>query len=437
MAVATHPGPRTGARGRRLPADPGHLAGMLRQAGALVEGVLGTACPAEIDGHAAAGLAEACARIERLAQAGKTLFARRVERTGAARGRGHRDAASWLAHIEGGPLGRAKDELETQARIEAHAALADAQRAGAVSPAAAAELASLAELDRRAASDLLALAPGLSHKELRTKAEEARRRARSEETEERAEARAHARRFCRITAERSGGVRLEALLGKKDGARLKAALDAEVDALFGALAPGEVADHGHLSADALVRLVVGGGAGTKGASGPDYGRSGPSTHVIVRVDIGALRRGEVRDGDEVCEIAGLGPIPVRLARELLGDSLFTVVVKDARNILAVTGTGRTIPLPLRAALCERDRVCCVPGCGADRFLEIDHWRTEYALGGETSIDNLARLCPRHHAMKTFEGWRLAGAPTRWRWLPPVPGFRRRRPPTDATRRRRT
>lgn len=427
MPGTIYPDLVTGARGPRRDADPQRLAVALRQAGALVEGALACARSVEIPGELAIELAEAFARIERLAQAGKSLLARRVERTGAARGKGHRDALSWLAQVDGGSLGHAKVELATQAQLEAHPAIADAYLRGAISKHAAKELGSLADIDRRAARELVALAPTLSHKELRAKAEAARRRARSEESAERAEARAHAMRFCRFTPDPAGGLRLEALLTRAAGAKVKAALEAEVEALFTQLAPGDAANHDHLAADALVRLVAG-AAAPRGSSGPDYGRSGPSTHVLVRVDIGALVRGEVRGGDEVCEIAGIGAIPVRLARALMGDALFTIVLKDARNIHAVTGTHRSIPLPLRAALYERDPVCCVPGCGVDRFLEIDHWKTEYAAGGETSIDNLARLCAKHHAMKTFTGWRLVGGPDRWRWLPPVKGFRRRRPP---------
>ena len=53
-------------------------------------------------------------------------------------------------------------------------------------------------------------------------------------------------------------------------------------------------------------------------------------------------------------------------------------------------------------------------------LEIDHKDTDYAKGGETRIDNLARLCPYHHHQKTYRGWRLEGGPGQWRFVGPDP-----------------
>jgi len=150
---------------------------------------------------------------------------------------------------------------------------------------------------------------------------------------------------------------------------------------------------------------------------PGLGRSGPSAHVVVRVDAGALRRGWL-EGAEVCEIPGVGPIPVATAREILGDAFFTIVVTDGVDVRCVTGTGRTIPTRLRVALYERDPVCVVPGCGVTHHLEIDHWQRDYSMDGPTQLDNLARLCGRHHAMKTHTGWRLVGGPGKWKWVPP-------------------
>jgi hypothetical protein len=41
-----------------------------------------------------------------------------------------------------------------------------------------------------------------------------------------------------------------------------------------------------------------------------------------------------------------------------------------------------------------------------------------AEGGPTSMENLARLCPSHHHMKTYLGYRLKGRPGEWRWVAP-------------------
>jgi hypothetical protein len=58
-----------------------------------------------------------------------------------------------------------------------------------------------------------------------------------------------------------------------------------------------------------------------------------------------------------------------------------------------------------------------PGCGATHFLEIDHWRLDFARGGLTVLDNLCRLCSVHHKMKTNGLLRLGGGPGRWYVIP--------------------
>jgi hypothetical protein len=391
---------------------------MVRRAAATLGAALGCVRPEAVSGREALELAEAFARAERVAAAGKALFARQVGRTGAHEAAGHRDTASWLARVSGEPVGKARDQLATTEKIERLPVVARAFADGEISGAEAGEIARAAAWDPTAVPGLVRVAKEGSFSDVKAQAALVTRRARGEEAEETAEARAHRGRFARVYPDPSGGMRLEAWLTRRDGSRLKAALDAEAEVLFRQTG-GDTVPHTQLAADALVRLVCGGPRHE-----PELGCSGPSAHVVVRVDAGALRRGAVR-GTEVCEIAGVGPVPVRLARELLGDALLTVVVRDGVDIRTVTGTRRTIPRTLRAALFERDRVCCVPGCHVERFLEIDHWRRDYALGGPTSIDNLARLCGAHHAMKTNLGWRLAGGPGRWRWLPPTPAFRRR------------
>jgi 5-methylcytosine-specific restriction endonuclease McrA len=81
----------------------------------------------------------------------------------------------------------------------------------------------------------------------------------------------------------------------------------------------------------------------------------------------------------------------------------------------VANAGRTIPASIRSALEARDVTCSVPGCNKKRDLEIDHI-VPLAEGGDTSLDNLARLCRWHHAQKTHHGWRLDGPPGDRRWV---------------------
>ena len=105
--------------------------------------------------------------------------------------------------------------------------------------------------------------------------------------------------------------------------------------------------------------------------------------VHVRVDHPALVRGHLEPG-ELCEIPGIGPIPVEVARRLAVDSILSVLVTDGMDVMAVAHAGRTIPASLRRALIERDPMCVVSGCDDREGLEIDHVEP-FGRGGETSL----------------------------------------------------
>ncbi|MHB8220409.1 MAG: HNH endonuclease signature motif containing protein [Acidimicrobiales bacterium] len=427
-------------------------------------------------------MAELFAQAERSAAAGKALYARKVAESGAYGASGHRDAAGWLADVSGEPRGRAREVLATAEVVRRVPEVHRAFSSGSLSGAQAKVIGEAAALDPAATTELLRAAREESFAKVAALANRTVRRARSEEDLEREEARVHSGRYCRAFSPREGGVRLEAWLTKRAGARVLARLDQVTAAIFSETSGSENPEPGErYRADALVELVCGSrprrspgrrvgkrvkqrsdsagapgfasrvsgegggegcgegggegcgegegeGEGGEGGEGepvlteagdrrPGLGRSGPGAHVVVRVDVGALRRGWL-EGAEVCEIPGVGPIPVATAREILGDAFFTIVVTEGVDVRCVTGTKRTIPTPLRVALSERDPMCVVPGCGVAHYLEIDHWQRDYSMDGPTRLDNLARLCGRHHAMKTYTGWRLSGGPGHWKWVPP-------------------
>jgi hypothetical protein len=362
----------------------------------LLESALAESPPGSVDGDGARELASLFARVERLGAAAKALYARSVT----APGGGHHEVAGWLAEVGGVPVGRARDELAVAELVTKVPVLHRAYVAGELSGAEAKVIAGAAAADPRCAGELLAKKACGSFKGLRDHACSVARRARGEEDIERREARAHERRCVRTYEPEGGGIRFDVLLSKVDGARVLSCLEAEAARIF-----AEQPDtHERRMADALVRLV---------RPGP-----GPGAHVVVRVDAGALHRGYVEE-EEVCEIPGIGPVPVRVARSLMGDALLTLVVTKGIDVGCVTSTTRTVPRSVRTALSERDRTCVVPGCGISHHLEIDHWRVDFARGGLTRLDNLARLCGRHHSMKTNLGWKLAGGPGRWRWFNPA------------------
>ena len=60
-----------------------------------------------------------------------------------------------------------------------------------------------------------------------------------------------------------------------------------------------------------------------------------------------------------------------------------------------------------------------PGCGKRHGLEVTTAGSTSATAARPNLDNLARLCPEHHDLKTYGGWRLEGGPGIWRWIAPA------------------
>lgn len=437
-----------------------HAATLLRMAVAAVE---------TIDPAAAVDLAPLFADCARVAEAATLRCARRAGDHGARRYAGERSAASLLSSVAKTSLGKAKAGLDTAEKLRAAPAVEQALWRGELSFEQAAALAPAAATAPEAAADLLRTASTASVKELKEAVARTLRDRRDEAAVVEAERRIHLRRYCRTWLEDGGAVRLEALLAPKDGARVVAALGRETEQLGrGWRRVGRDVAIDQVRADALAILVAGpasggrtgmgrsslpgggsragsseaGGSGAgSGGVGADLGSSGAGgagpvgpaasegvsrsgagggvcvPQVLVRVDAAALRRGSVSTG-EICEIAGVGPVSVGVARELLCEGFLTLLVTDGADIRTVTSTTRSVPSRIEKALLLRDASCVVPGCGATERLEIDHWKTDFAWRGPTELANLCRLCPAHHAMKTRTGWQLVGCPGRWRWFPP-------------------
>ncbi len=108
------------------------------------------------------------------------------------------------------------------------------------------------------------------------------------------------------------------------------------------------------------------------------------------------------------ELAGYGPIPASVAREIAADARWKRFVTDpiTGNLLDFGREHYEPPQALKDFLIARDRTCRFPGCRRSAILaDLDHaesWRS----GGETSPENLGALCRRHHKMKTHHGWQL-------------------------------
>jgi hypothetical protein len=408
--------------------------------------------PELMSGSDAAQVLEAFAELEKLAAAGKLLAARRVESSNIWRKTGHRSAAAHVAEATGTGLGPAITALEAARQLGSLPATDEAMRDGRLSESQIKEIAGAAAVQPDAEQELVDAAGKQPMSVLKLRC----RRVKATGPDQAATYRAiHKGRYLRNWTDADGAMRFDARLTPDEGARLAAAVKDETDRLVGETRRAGVDEpRKALAVDALVRLACGGGrSGAAPGSVPGSGHShrapgsgadsdtgsdtdadadantapktpgssepapsGPTTMVHVRVDHAALLRGHL-EGGEICEIPGVGPIPVEVARRLAVDSILSVLVTDGVDVTVVAHAGRTIPASVRRALLERDQTCAVPGCDIREALEIDHIHP-VAEGGLTTLSNLVRLCHWHHYLKTHQRHRIERSGTEWLWIPP-------------------
>ncbi len=382
----------------------------VRQAIERLRGVVAELDPAGLDGPGARRLVEEFAAIERLGAAGKALAMRRVEETRAWADSGpFRDAAAWLAATGGTTVGHARATVETAARLEEFPETEAALRGGELSAVQVNEVVSAALADPSAERLLLDSARRDGVRGLKDQCAQVRAAACSDE---RARYQAiHQARSLRHWRDVDGTGRID-VRGPADAtARVMAALQPYERDLFRASRDaGRRERPDALAFDALIALTEsGGGAGNT---------EGPRAGVVVRVDHAAFRRGHTEPG-EVCEIAGVGPVPVAVADRLSDDAILKAVIVDGEDVRAVAHLGRTIPSKLRTAVEEMYRECVLEGCHVNRHLEIDH-NVPISEGGRTELCNLRRLCAHHHEYKHAHNLRLEGEGTRQRFVPRGP-----------------
>jgi hypothetical protein len=369
--------------------------------------IIGELDPALVSSRDAKRLVELFAQMERLVEAGKTLCSRRVAETKVWAEEGDRSAAHWLARTTGSTVRDAVTTIEMSRQLERLPVTEEAFRAGQLSRAQAQHVASAASVDRDAERDLLGSVERESVQGLRERCRRVAAAATGRAERDRYEA-LRRNRYLRHWTDLDGAVRLDARLTPDAGATVLAALAPHREQVEReARAAGRHERAEAHAADALVAL-----AETK--AGDVVGRRAT---VQVRIDHSAFVRGFTQSG-EVCEIPGVGPIPVATARALADDAVITAVVVDGVDVTTVARIDRTIPARLRDALEARDPVCVVDGCDVRDRLEIDHV-VPFAEGGPTSLENLARLCRWHHFLKTYRGFRLLGSPGRRRWVAPT------------------
>jgi hypothetical protein len=151
------------------------------------------------------------------------------------------------------------------------------------------------------------------------------------------------------------------------------------------------------------------------ATGDLPNHAGLPSQLIVTVSLTDLER---RAGRATTHHGGT--LSIQDALRLAADGhLLPAILNDAGGILAY-GTGRRIAATgQRKAVFARDRGCTFPGCTRTAAQSEIHHATDWALGGETNLDNLAIACAYHNNHAPKMGWRtvlIDGVP---HWQPPA------------------
>ena len=358
-----------------------------------------------LDAYEAAQVVEQCVEAERLLAFVRVTAAATLEDKALWRREGFRSVAQWMASKTGTAVGPAIATMEMVSMLADLPVVAEAFRAGRLSEAQAREIAAVASEVPDAEEQLVEAAGKLT---LRSLQEECRRvEAAAAVDEDDRYRRVHRSRQIRSWVDRHNVARMS-FRGTPDELAI---VMTELDRRTGVIAEGAIRGRWFESwdahrVDALVEMCM-----------PDGDESAPPASMIhVVVDHDALMRGHTVGGER-CEIPGIGPIPVTLARQMSEDCILKVLLTKGVDVMAVAHGGYTIPAHLRTALDVRDPKCIVPGCDYHRRLQKDH-RNAFGRTRVTKLEDLAHLCPHHHYLKTFCGYTYRGGPGTWEWIPP-------------------
>ena len=165
-------------------------------------------------------------------------------------------------------------------------------------------------------------------------------------------------------------------------------------------------------ADALVQLCD-----NQLAAGSLPVLRGHKPQVIIK--IGAEDLFGPDSGPGAAEMGSGATISAARARWLACDGAVTRIVMGPDGMPLDYGrTVRLVPPHVRRAAEVRDGGCVFTGCGAPTWWCDVHHLLEWINGGETSLENSALLCERHHT-KVHHGFRVERQPDgRWRtWRP--------------------
>ncbi|MGH7129590.1 MAG: DUF222 domain-containing protein, partial [Planctomycetaceae bacterium] len=357
--------------------------------------------PALLSGTAAEAIASDATAIINAVVTVRSLAMARATECSTWKRDGSKSPAHHLAKQTGTTVGEAQQALATAKKLEDQPEVAAAARSGELSPQQTAAIADAASADPEAAAKLLEAAKGSSLQELRDEC--ARTKAAADPDPEATHRRIHDSRGARRFTTGDGGAEIRAR-GTVDAiAQIWSVICGFADAAFDqARIDGRHESSDAYAFDGLVAMAKAAAGNTTEEEPVPEGRRRrlpAPTKIIVRVDWPALMRGFCVDG-ETCEIAGLGPVPVSVVRQMIesGDPFLAGVVTDGTDIGNVVHLGRNPTALQMTALQWRDPTCSRMGC-ASAFTQTDH-REDWADTHTTRYQFLDRLCAADHQLKT-------------------------------------
>ncbi len=213
-----------------------------------------------------------------------------------------------------------------------------------------------------------------------------------------------------------------------EGASLLELLEREADRLLRrythdrTLTLGELAVPGRpeLLCEALTNLVTQGAAAGRTGQAPVTDltlveQSHPNMAVLRSVGLDGFFADTM-----FTTLTGIRLDPSVLATRLENAVVRRMLIDELGNPTHVTSPARTATAQQRRAVAVRDGGCVFPGCDCPvNWCDLHHVH-HFEHGGDTSVENLAPLCRRHHGLTHTNGWVMTATPDqRFIWTTPA------------------
>lgn len=212
---------------------------------------------------------------------------------------------------------------------------------------------------------------------------------------------------------------LTALLPVAAGVAAFAALTRDAES---AVAQGDPRTKGQVMADELIDRILGrrrtGGAeDSEDAEGSERTSSAGRTSRSIDLNLVMSHEALLGTADDEARLAGFGPIPAELAREIVANALGRGEEVWLRRLYASPTTGELVAMDSRARLFPaglarfvrlRDQVCRTPWCDAP-IRHVDHV-VRHGADGPTSATNGQGVCEACNYAKDAPRWRARPGP---------------------------